>query len=155
MRIENAINEIQGSQQAERRQNAEVKRKRGAGRTGDVVEISNSAKSLSAQVVGDLNAGGDVRQSRVEAVKQRVESGYYDQPEVREAIADAVLNSGVVDAVAREIQEARSAKQELANVPEVREDRIAEAKERVETGFYDQAGVKAQIADSVLDNLIG
>ena len=32
MRIENAINEVQGPQQAERRQNAEVRRKRGTGR---------------------------------------------------------------------------------------------------------------------------
>ena len=155
MRIENAINEVQGPQQAERRQNAEVKRRRGTGRAGDVVEISNTAKSLSAQVVGELNSGNDVRPSRVEAVKQRVESGYYDKPEVREAIADAVLNSGVVDAVAQEVQEARTAKEELAQVPDVREDRVSEAKQRVETGFYDQAGVKAQIADSVLDSLVG
>ena len=155
MRIENAINEVQGPQQGERRQNSEAKRKRGVGRAGDVVEISNTAKSLSAQVVGALNAGNDVRQSRVEAVKQRVETGYYDQPEVLEAIADAVLNSGVVDAVAQELQEVRSAKQVLSDVPDVREDRVSEAKERVETGFYDQAGVKAQIADSFLDNLVG
>ena len=155
MRIENAINEVQGPQQAERRQNAEVRRKRGAGRTGDVVEISNTAKSLGAQIVGDLSAGNDVRASRVEAVKQRVQSGYYDRPEVRQAIADAVLDSGVVDAVAQEVQAARSAKQELANVPDVRADRVAEARQRADTGFYDQAGVKAQIAENVLDNLIG
>lgn len=157
MRIENAINEVQGPQQTERRQNAEMRRKRNTGRTGDVVEISTTARSLGAQAAStvDLNAVSDVRQSRVEAVKQRVASGYYDQPEVREAIADAVLNAGVVDAVAQEIQDVRTTKQELGSVPDVREDRVAQARERVANGFYDAGGVKAQVADRVLDNLIG
>ena len=157
MRIENAINEVQGPQQTERRQNAEMRRKRNTGRTGDVVEISTTARSLGAQVAStvDLNAVSDVRQSRVEAVKQRVANGDDDQPEVREAIADAVLNAGVVDAVAQEIQDVRTTKQELGSVPDVREDRVAQARERVDNGFYDAGGVKALVADRVLENLIG
>jgi len=157
MRIENAINEVQGPQQTERRQNADVRRKRNTGRAGDVVEISTAARSLGAQAANtvDLNAVSDVRQSRVEAVKQRVASGYYDQPEVREAIADAVLNAGVVDAVAQEIQDVRTAKRDLDTVPDVREDRVEQARERVASGFYDSAGVQSQVADRVLDTLIG
>ncbi|MFT5366218.1 MAG: anti-sigma28 factor (negative regulator of flagellin synthesis) [Candidatus Latescibacterota bacterium] len=157
MRIENAINEVQGPQQTERRQNAEMRRKRNIGGSGDVVEISTASRSLGAQAAStvDLNAVSDVRQSRVEAVKQRVASGYYDQPEVRVAIADAVLNAGVVDAVAQEIQDVRSTRRELGSVPDVREDRVAQARDRVASGFYDAGGVNAQVADRILDNLIG
>jgi len=155
MRIENAINEVQGPQQTEKRQLSDVRRKRTAGRAGDVVEISNTARSLGAQLNADLSSVSDVRQGRVEAVRQRVASGYYDRPEVREAIADAVLDSGVIDAVAQEVQEARTAKRELANVPDVREDRVSQARQRVATGFYDSVGTRADVADSVLNALIG
>ncbi len=156
MRIENAINEVQGPQQHERR-SADVKRRRSAGRSGDVVEISNAARNLGSQSVksADLKAVSDVRQDRVEAAKRRVQSGYYDRPEVRQAIAEAVLDSGVVDAVAQEAQSAREARQQVEDVPDVREDRVALAQERVATGFYDSAGVKALAADRILDALIG
>jgi anti-sigma28 factor (negative regulator of flagellin synthesis) len=154
MRIENAINEAQGPQQTERRQIADVRRKRSTGRAGDVVEISNAARSLGTQLSTELNSVSDVRQTRVEAVRQRVSSGYYDKPEVREAIADAVLNAGVIDAVAQEVQDVRNAKQELKHVSDVREDRVEQARKRVETGFYDSAGVRAQVANSLLDQLV-
>ena len=155
MRIENAINEVQGPQQTERRQLSDTRRKQRTGRAGDVVESSTTAKSLGAELNANLSSVSDVRQARVEAVRERVASGYYDRPEVREAIADAVLDSGVVDAVAQEVQEARTAKRDLASVPDVREDRVAQARQRAATGFYDAAGVRSEIADSVLDALIG
>ena len=157
MRIENAINEVQGPQHAERK-SAEVKRRKSvSGRSSDVVEISNTARTLGAQSVeqADLNSAQEVRQAKVEAAKERVKSGYYDRPEIRQAIADAVLNAGVVETVAREIQQAREARAEVQNISDVREDRVALAKERVETGFYDSIGVKTQIAENLLDALIG
>lgn len=155
MRIENAINEVQGPQQTERRQVADIRRKRNAGRAGDVVDISNEAKSLGTQLSTELNSVSDVREARVEAVRQRVASGYYDKPEVREAIADAVLNAGVVDAVGQDVQDVRNAKRELATVPDTRNDRVDQARKRVETGFYDSAGVRKQIADTMLGQLVG
>ncbi len=156
MRIENAINEIRGPDPSDRR-DSEVKRRRGSGRSGDVVEISKAARTLGSQSVNpsDLNAVSDVRHARVEAVRRRVASGYYDRPEVREAIADAVLDSGVVDGVGQEARQTRAVKQQVDEVPDVRDDRVARAKQRVATSFYDSAGVKAQVADRVLSALIG
>ena len=156
MRIENAINEIRGPEALERR-DAEVKRRRQSARTGDTVEISNAARSLGSQAVkrSDLDSVSDVRQTRVDAVKQRVASGFYDRPEVREAIADAVLNSGVVDQVGQEAQQVNAAREELANAPEVREDRVAQARERVAAAFYDSSGVLAETADRLLDSFVG
>ena len=103
MRIENAINEVRGPNALDRR-DTEVKRRRQAAKSGDVVEISNAARKLGSQAIrrADLDAVSDVRQARVEEVRQRVADGYYDRPEVRQAIADAVLDSGVVEGVATE-----------------------------------------------------
>ena len=156
MRIENALNEIRRAERPERR-NAEIKRRQGPGKGKDVVEISKAARTLGSQSVkqADLASVSDVRQARVEEVRQRVASGYYDRPEVRAAIADAVLDAGVVDAVGEEVQQVREARQQIDVLPDVREDRVAQARQRVATGFYDSAGAKTQIADRVLDALIG
>ena len=156
MRIENVINEIRGPEQPDRR-NAEIKRRKGAGRKGDTVEISKAARALGAQSVSraDLDSVGDVRQARVEAVRQRVAAGYYDLPDVREAVAEAILGAGVVDSVGEEVRQVRSAQDHLVDVPDVREDRVSEARQRVAAGFYDSAGVQTQTADRILDALIG
>ena len=106
MRIENTIHEIQGPKPLERR-DAEVKRRRNTPRGGDVVEISNAARTLGSQPVSrsDLESASDVRQARVEEVRQRVANGFYDRLEVRQAIANAVLDSGVVASVGQEVRQ--------------------------------------------------
>ena len=92
MRIENALHEVRNSRPWEQR-DAGVKRRRGSQRSGDVVEISPAARNLGTQTVSsaDLASVKDVRQARVEEVRRRVESGFYDRPEVRRAVAEAVL----------------------------------------------------------------
>ena len=100
MRIENAINELRGSD-APGKRSEEIRKRRQAPRAGDVVEISKQARVLGSSTVtsADVDAVSDVRQYRIDAVRQRVSEGFYDRPEIREAIADAVLNSGLVDEV--------------------------------------------------------
>ena len=151
MRIENAINQIRGPETTERRE-AEVRRQRSAPNRGDVVEISHAARELG-QV--DLGSVDDVRGKLVEEIKRRVASGYYDRPEVLRAIADAVLNSGIVTGVAEEAREVSSLSKAVENLPEVRQDRVAQAVERAASGYYDSNGAAVHVADKVLDGLVG
>lgn len=156
MRIENALHELRGPDLQERR-SQEVKRRRQAPKANDVVELSKAAQSLGSQSVSasDLNAASDVRQTRIEAVIQRVAEGFYDRPEVREAIADAVLDSGVVEGVRQEARQVGEARSEIENVPDVREDRVEQARIRVAANFYDSANAKTATADRILDNIVG
>ncbi|MDA0746909.1 MAG: flagellar biosynthesis anti-sigma factor FlgM [bacterium] len=156
MRIENALNEIRGSKPPEQR-DAEVKRRKGTARSGDVVEISSAARSLGTQSVSkaDLESVSDVRQARVEEVRGRVASGFYDRPEVRQAVADAILDSGAVDHVGQEAQQVRAVRNHVGDVPDVRTDRVEEARRRIVAGHYDSAGAQGETADRVLDALIG
>ena len=55
---------------------------------GDRAIISDAGKTLAAKETA--------RQDRVSAVKERVKNDFYDQPQILEKIADALLNSGVV-----------------------------------------------------------
>ena len=152
MIIENALNEIRGSKPTEQR-DAEVKRRRNTPRAGDVVEISKTARTLGAISPADVESASDVRQARVEEVRQRVANGFYDRPEIRKAVADAILNSGVVDAVGQEAKQTREVRQQVDGLPDVREDRVGLAKQRVAAGFYES--VKTETADRFLDALIG
>ena len=47
----------------------------------------------------------------------------------------------------------RGAQQQLEDVPDVRDDRVSEARQRVESGFYDQAEVRLETADRILDEM--
>jgi len=155
MRIENALHELRGPDLQERR-SQEVKRRQ-APKSNDVVELSKTAQSLGSQSVSpsDLNAVSDVRQARIDAVKQRVAEGFYDRPEVREAIADAVLDSGVVEGVRQEARQVGEARSEIENVPEVREDRVEQARRRVASNFYDSANARVETANRILENIVG
>lgn len=156
MRIENAIHELQGSDVPEKR-SEEVRRRRQAQKTGDVVEISTQARVLGASNItsADVDAVSDVRQARIDAVRQRVSEGFYDRPEIREAIADAVLDSGLVDGVRGEARQVNEARQEIKNVPDVRADRVDQAKRRIATGFYDLLATQDEIGQRLSESLIG
>ena len=66
-----------------------------------------------------------------------------------------MLESGVVDAVGREATTARQVKSSLNYVPDVRGEKVDAARQRVASSFYDAEGVRSEIADSLLDSLIG
>ena len=121
MRIENALNEVRGSKPPEQR-DAEVKRRKSAPAAKDIVEISRAARVLGSQTVSteQLDSVSDVRQARVEEVRQRVATGFYDRPEVRQAIAEAVLDSGVVRGVESVLAEGVAGKMSAAAAADAR-----------------------------------
>ena len=79
----------------------------------------------------------------------------YSERVVREAIADAVLDAGAVAGVEQEARQVKGAQTRLAEVPDVREDRVAQAKQRVAADFYNSTSVQEETADQVLNALIG
>jgi hypothetical protein len=65
----------------------------------DGIEISEEARGqletdeMVAAVRSTAASLPDVRQERVDLARQRVQQGYYDRPEVRGSIVDALLRS--------------------------------------------------------------
>ncbi len=65
---------------------------------GDSVTISDNAKKLSSEdsqvqnAKARVEATPDVRQDRIDAVKERIASGYYDSEEFKDKLADRLLN---------------------------------------------------------------
>ena len=68
-------------------------------KTGDTVEISDKAKQLMAmrQVYDDglesVEKVPDVRAEKLELVRARLDEGFYNSSEVRDKVADGVLDA--------------------------------------------------------------
>ena len=131
---------------------AQVRSKKSESRSDDVVEISQGVQdaadlsALARSVPAEPNP-------RLQEIRARVESGYYDSSQVREQIADALLDSGGMREVASDVVQIRTARRGLDELPDVREDKVDEARQRVRTGFYDTPQARRDTADRILDEL--
>ena len=90
---------------------------------------------------------------RIDEIKRRVESGYYNARQVREQIADALLDSSGLRNDVSDVAVFKGAKEAMGAVPDVREDKVREARQRVESGFYDRSEAQRDTADRILDEL--
>ena len=100
----------------------------------DVVEISRGAQEVS-ELSALARAESTETNPRIDEIKRRVESGYYNARQVREQIADALLDSpGMRDDVS-DVVVFKGAQEALDAVPDEREDKVNEARQRVESGL--------------------
>ena len=90
MRIDKLSHQPKISQSQQR--SATVRSNKESGHADDVVEISRGAQEVS-ELSALARAESTETNPRIDEIKQRVESGYYDARQVREQIADALLDS--------------------------------------------------------------
>ena len=126
--------------------------RKGAETGSDSVEISASTPSVD-ELSAQARAAAADNSAHIATVRERVRSGYYDSRQVREEIAESLLDSGGLRETVAQIGQTQAARQELARIPDTRPERVEEARERASTGFYDTAEVRADTADRVLDEL--
>ena len=122
-------------------------------RADDVVEISRGAQEVS-ELSALARAESTETNPRIDDIKRRVESGYYNARQVREQIADALLDSPSMRDDVSDVVVFKGAQEALDAVPDEREDRVSEARQRVESGFYNQGEIQRDTADRILDELV-
>jgi anti-sigma28 factor (negative regulator of flagellin synthesis) len=150
MRIDGLSQPPKTSQTGERGE--PVRSKKAAAGAGDVVEISRDAQEV-AELSAKLSADVDEVNPRVEEIRARVQSGYYESRQVREQIAESILEEGALRETLSDIAQVRAARQGLEGVPDVRQERIDQARQRVASGYYDRADIRQQTAERMLDEL--
>ena len=126
--------------------------KKASERPSDVVEISQDAREV-AELAALAKTAPEEFNPRLQEIRGRIESGYYNSREAREQIAEALLESEGMREVVDYIDQVQVAKQKLAQIPDTREDRVTEARQRAGSGFYDSAKVRQDTAESILDEL--
>jgi anti-sigma28 factor (negative regulator of flagellin synthesis) len=150
MRIEGLTSQPKVSETQQR--HAAVRTKKGREQSADVVEISQSAQDVS-ELGAQAKTAPTGNEVRIQEVRARVQAGYYDSRQVREEIADSLLSSNGMQEVVSDIAETQVAKQQLANVPDTRAERVDEARQRVDSGFYDRPQIRQDTADRILDEM--
>jgi len=80
----------------------------------------------------------EVRTDKVELARERLTEGYYDKPEVQDAIAGKMLADPEVNPAAGELNEKD----------------IASIKDKLQSGFYDKLDVRDQIAGGMVDDAL-
>ena len=150
MRIDKLSHQPKISQSQQR--NVSVRGNNEHARADDVVEISRGAQEVS-ELSALARAESTETNPRIDEIKRRVESGYYNARQVREQIADALLDSPSMRNDVSDVAVFKGAKEAVDAVPDVREDKVNEARQRVESGFYDRSEVQRDTADRILDEL--
>ena len=151
MRIDGLPNPQKGSEPNQRAESTRTRSK--AGRADDSVEISRSAQD-AAELATALKTTAETPNPRIAEIRERVQSGFYNSEDVRRQIAGALSESNGIRPVVNEVAEIRTAHRQLADVPDVREDRVAQSRQRAASGFYDQADIRTQTAQSIIDESI-
>ena len=134
--------------QANQRNTAARPNKEGA-RPADSVEISRDASGLSQLA----KAAPEDFNPRLREIRERIDSGFYDTRETREKIADAVLQSSGVRVVVDDIDQFRAAMEKMAEVPDIREDAVASARSKVESGAFDTREALVNTAQRMIDEM--
>lgn len=148
MRIDGLPNLQKVSQPNQRTESTRQKGK--TERADDSVELSPSAKN-AAELTETLKTAPEQANPRINEIRQRVESGFYNTEDVRREIAGVMLDADGIRSTVNEVSELRSVQRQMADVPDVREDRVSESRERAASGFYDQPDVRQQTARSIID----
>jgi hypothetical protein len=107
----------------------------------DTTEIGKVSQEDSRSLEGAklvIETLPEVRTDKVELARQRLAEGYYDKPEVRDAIAGKMLAD----------PEANPA------IGELDEKDISSIKSKLQTGFYDQPDVRDKIAGGMIDDAL-
>ena len=150
MRIEGLPQPPKTSQTGQRSDVA--RQKKGSGRPDDVVEISRSAQEV-ADLGALAKAAPEELSPRIQEVRSRVQSGYYDSQDVRREIAGALLESDGLREVVGDVSQAQVARRKLAEIPDTRPEQVNQARQRVGSGFYDSEQVRQETAERILDEL--
>ncbi|HLA40892.1 MAG TPA: flagellar biosynthesis anti-sigma factor FlgM [Candidatus Glassbacteria bacterium] len=126
----------------------------------DTVTISEQARSLQ-RTQNELNSlkqkiDGQPDQEKLEQVRAKIASGQYLLDEkVVKGTAEAILASGSLsDLVNSDHPLVRAALAETQS-QKANEEKLALVKQRIESGYYNSSDVVNQIADKIMDDLLG
>jgi len=150
MRIDGLPN-LPNLQQTNQRNEA-VRQKKPGVKAGDSVEISSAAQE-SADLAAALKAAPEQANPRIDEIKARVQSGYYNSDEVKQQIADALLKSDGMRQAVDDVAQVQVARSRMASVPDTRAERVDQARQRVGEGYYDRPEVRRGTVDKIIDEL--
>lgn len=121
---------------------------------GDVVELSQDAQEVSdltAKITGSNETG---MSPRLQEIRAKIATGFFNTREGLEAIAEALEEADPIADVVGEIETVKLAKRQLEELPDVRPEKVQDAKQKVEQNFYFEPQAEADTAENILNEMM-
>ncbi|NLI15039.1 MAG: flagellar biosynthesis anti-sigma factor FlgM [candidate division Zixibacteria bacterium] len=112
-------------------------------KTGEAGYGESLKKALAAQA-GQLENSNQIR--------QRTASGYYEETEVLKTISDKLIDSGELKDVVKEYQQLSKLKSIQSTEKPIRQDKVAEARKKMENGYYNDPTNFDSFAQKIIDH---
>ena len=120
----------------------------------DSINLTNSKKRADDVVYSTEVQKSDGKdysiKKDISEVKQKSSSGYYDNYEVKKETSEKLINSRELNNVVHEYHLSNVSKEILAKTPEIRHEKIAEVKKKIEQEFYNNAENFGAITDKLI-----
>lgn len=126
----------------------------------DKVTISEQARALQRTdselktLKKDLDTQSQIRQDKVELARSKLASGNLITDEVVEKTAEAILKSGALADLINIEQPLVKAMLAEAGDFEAGEEKLAQIKERIQSGYYNSPEVAEDIAEKMIEDLL-
>ncbi len=120
----------------------------------DSVELNKSKKQIRNAGYSDkITKGGtsDIASRKdISELKDRRAKGYYDKLEIRERTSEKLIDSNDLKDVVKEYHQSNLSKEISSRESDIRYQKVADARQRVAEGYYDDPGNYGKIADKIL-----
>ena len=130
------------------------KAKEASKQTADSIELKKDTKEVSKAAYSPNLARTDQPVTdigkNISELQQKSSDGYYDSREVREKTTDKLLASNEMKDVVNDYHLSEEAKKILAQIPDIRHDRIADVNQKIAAGYYDNPANFGDFADKII-----
>jgi len=120
----------------------------------DSINLTNSKKRADDVVYSTEVQKSDGKdysiKKDISEVKQKSSSGHYDNYEVKKKTSEKLIDSRELSNVVHEYHLSNVSKEILAKTPEIRHEKIAEVKKKIEQGLYNNPENFGIIADKMI-----
>jgi hypothetical protein len=136
-----------------KQQSVAVGPKKEGAQASDMVEISGGAQSV-AELTELAESTPAQSKANLDGVREKVQSGFYNTPEALENMANAMIESDVLQDAVSEIAQFQTAKGQLSEVPNVRTEEVERTKQLAGSGFYNQREALEGAADGMINEIV-
>jgi hypothetical protein len=122
----------------------------------DKVDIKSSDSKINNAGYGDSLKNAILAQveryENATEIKRKSALGYFEDSEVMQTISDKLIDSNELSDVVKEYHQANKAKALQTSGPDIRYEKIAEVKKKIEQDFYKDPANYAAFAQKIIDH---
>lgn len=122
----------------------------------DSVELNKNRKQINntgySQKLAQQGASDIALKKDLSELKNKTSNGYYDKHEIRERTSDRLIDSKVLKDVVKQYHLSNTSKEMLSNNSNIRHEKVADTKQKVVQGFYNDPQNFGKFADKIINH---